>query len=147
MKIVICFLIILFSYIVGKIILRSYKEEELTLKEILNFIDYMKIEINFSKKKKTELIDDYLKNCKTSLKKVINDKNLCILHKNKQQELENMLNNIGTTDLEGQNVMLEKYALIFKSYYEDACLKYKNLSSYIIKLAVCLGLVVCILIL
>lgn len=146
MRVIFCLIILGISYCVGVKTLSGYKDRLLSLKDILNLIDKLKIEINFEQKKLNDIIFEFVKNCKTSIKNVINNEKCNILSKNEENLLKSMLKSLGKSDIEGQNLLLEKYKKQFENYVYDAEIKYREMSKCIIKLALCGGALLCILI-
>ena len=134
------------SFYTGKLVTKKSKQKCEVLEEILKLIDTLKIEINYSLKKKNDIVFDFAKNCKTELKNMLNNQNNSILPQDAEQKLHNLLNEIGTTDVDGQNLLLEKYKKQFEEILKKEQAFYVQRASISTKLAVCIGLVFIILI-
>jgi len=147
MKIVVVILIIIISYMIGVYIVRKSRVHLATLSDILNLIECLKIEINYSNEKIHTIICSFLKKCKTQLKNIQNKEKISILYQNERDDLEKMIASLGLSDICGQNALLDKYKILFNKYLSDAITKHENLSKTAVKISLAVGLLISILIL
>ena len=147
MKIFIIVSIMIISYLVGTYIIKTSKVHLETLKDVVNLIECLKIHINYSSAKIYEIINEFTKKCKTPLKNMINNKSNGVLYQNEYIDLEKLLSSLGKSDLSGQNLLLEKYKLIFDKYIFEAVERHAVLTKTTIKLTIAVGVLICLLIL
>lgn len=120
--------------------------------DLLNFCDYLKSQISFSKKPVKEIVLSYGENATSKLKKILNSfctqigetQNIEVKCDNLNFEENKIVNtlfqNLGRSDLKNQIELCENTRVLLYSNYEINKEKLKTSGDISFKLSVCLGL-------
>jgi len=152
--------LILFGCVVGGgIYLRKLNQNKIKFKlDILNFCDYLKTQISFNKGLLKDILIDYANQSKTKLKNIIleylenigGDKKFKItcndLTFEEIEVLEMLFGGLGKSDINNQLILIENVRGFLSKNYEIYKEKRQKIGDLSLKLSVCLGLLIMILI-
>ncbi len=140
--------------------IKTYNENQIKFKlDILNFCDYLKTQIEFSKRHLKDILQEYSLHATPKLKKII-----CIYiesldNENKKCEIGNLLNfeeskflqqlfdGLGKSDVKSQIELCENVKTLFYSNYDQFKDKKQKMGNLSFKLSFCIGFLLLILIL
>ena len=152
--------ILLFGLSVGVgIYLKTINQNKLKFKlDLLNFCDYLKTQISFNKKPLKEIVENYIENATPELKNILKDYeesftastlfvvNSNILDFEEKQMLNELFGRLGRSDITGQIELCDNTKQFLNKNYEIWSVKHKKNGDICLKLSICFGILLIILV-